>query len=93
MQRSVENLERITRKLFTSVISAHKCELFFTAVVRLQMIIGRGFGMDFPWDALGTIVGISLIFLLILLSPYILGALIGQILRFFRNLFGGDDDE
>ena len=49
--------------------------------------------MDFPWDALGTILGIGLIFTLICLSPYILAGLLGQILRFFRNLFGGDDDE
>lgn len=48
--------------------------------------------MDSIWDAVGTIAGISLILILIPLAPYILGALIGQIGRFFRNLFGGDDD-
>ena len=48
--------------------------------------------MDFPWDAVGTIVGIGLIFVLIGLAPSILGMLIGEIGRFFRNLFGGDDD-
>ena len=48
--------------------------------------------MDFPWDALGTIMGIGLIFTLIVLAPDLLGMLIGQIARFFRNLFGGDDD-
>ena len=48
--------------------------------------------MDSIWDALGASVGISLILILIPLAPYILGALIGQIARFFRNLFGGDDD-
>ena len=48
--------------------------------------------MDFPWDALLTIVGIFIIFALIGFAPSILGMLIGEIIRFFRNLFGGDDD-
>ena len=48
--------------------------------------------MDFPWDALGTILGIGLIFALIMCAPSLLGMLIGEIARFFRNLFGGDDD-
>lgn len=49
--------------------------------------------MSFPWEALATIVGIGLIFTLICLAPSLLGMLIGEIGRFFRNLFGGDDDE
>lgn len=48
--------------------------------------------MDFPWDALVTFVGIALILILIMLAPGLLGMLIGEIVRFFRNLFGGDDD-
>lgn len=48
--------------------------------------------MDFPWDAVGIIVGVGLIFLLICCAPSLLGMLIGEIARFFRNLFGGDDD-
>lgn len=52
----------------------------------------RRLGMDFPWDALGTIIGIGLIFTLIIFSPYIVIILIGAIIRFFRNLFSGDDD-
>ena len=48
--------------------------------------------MDFPWDALGTIVGVVLILALIAFAPSLLGMLIGEIVRFFRNLFGGDDD-
>ena len=49
--------------------------------------------MDFPWDALGTIVGIGLIFALIGFAPGFLLMLIGEIIKFFRNLFGGDDDD
>lgn len=48
--------------------------------------------MDFPWDALGIIVGAGLIFALIACAPSLLGMLIGEIARFFRNLFGRDDD-
>ena len=48
--------------------------------------------MDFPWDALWTVLGICAIGALVLLAPSILGILIGEIGRFFRNLFGGDDD-
>lgn len=48
--------------------------------------------MDFPWDALGILVGVVLIFALIGFAPSLLGMLIGEIIRFFRNLFGGDDD-
>ncbi len=48
--------------------------------------------MDFPWDALGIIVGAGVIFTLIACAPGLLGMLIGEIGRFFRNLFGGDDD-
>ena len=53
--------------------------------------------MSFPWEALLTMLGISfglaLLFLLICNFPVIIGALIGQILRFFKNLFGGKDDD
>jgi len=49
--------------------------------------------MDFPWDAVGTIVGISLIFVLIMCAPSILARLIGEIGTFIRNLFRGDDDD
>ena len=49
--------------------------------------------MGFPWGALLTMIAVPMIFLLIGLSPAIFGALIGQIIRFFRNLFGGKDDD
>lgn len=49
--------------------------------------------MDFPWDALLDIIVIPMIFVLILLSPYILGAFIGQVIKLFRNLFSEKDDD
>lgn len=50
--------------------------------------------MGFPWtDVLGGIVPIAVIVVLLMLSPAIIGSLIGQIIRFFRYLFGIKDDD
>lgn len=44
-------------------------------------------------DLLAAVLPITVIIVLIMASPAIIGSLIGQILRFFRNLFGGKDDD
>ena len=53
--------------------------------------------MDFPWDALwilaSALIPLVVIAVLFMASPAIIGALIGQIIRFFRYLFGKKDDE
>ena len=50
--------------------------------------------MEFPWaDVLGGILLAVVVIGLIMLSPAIIGTLIGQIIRFFRNLFSDKDDE
>ena len=50
--------------------------------------------MEFPWaDVLGGILPAVVVIGLIMLSPAIIGTLIGQIIRFFRNFFSDKDDE
>jgi len=50
--------------------------------------------MDFPLaDVLGGIVPIAVVIGLLMLSPAIIGSLIGQIIRFFRYIFGRKDDD
>lgn len=49
--------------------------------------------MPFPWrDVLGGL-GLPILVVLIVLSPAIVGALIGEIIRFFKNIFGRGDEE
>lgn len=45
------------------------------------------------FDLLAAILPLTVIVVLIMAAPAIIGSLIGQILRFFRNLFGGKDDD
>ena len=49
--------------------------------------------MDFPLKELLEGLGLPIIIILFMLSPAIVGALLGQIIRLFLNIFGkGDDD-
>ncbi len=49
--------------------------------------------MDFPLaDILGGL-GLPILIILLMLSPAIIGTLIGQIIRFFRYIFGAKDDD
>ena len=45
------------------------------------------------FDMLAAALPLTIIVVLIMASPAIIGALIGQILRFFRNIFSGKDDD
>ena len=50
--------------------------------------------MDSPWaDVLGGIIPITVVIVLLMLSPAIIGTLIGHIIRFFRYLFGIKDED
>ena len=50
--------------------------------------------MDFPWEEIIDGMGLPiLIILLMLLSPAIIGALIGQIAKLIRNIFIRKDDD
>ena len=49
--------------------------------------------MDFPWEIFPALLSVAVLLALIMLSPVIIGSLIGQIAQFFRNLFGGKDDD
>ena len=49
--------------------------------------------MSFPWEALLPLFGFVGVVLLFMLAPAILGSLIGQIIRFFKSLFSGKDDD
>lgn len=44
-------------------------------------------------ELLGAALPIVIIITLIMAAPAIIGSLIGQIIRFFRNIFGGKDDD
>ena len=44
-------------------------------------------------ELLAAVLPLTIIVVLIMASPAIIGALIGQILRFFRNIFSGKDDD
>ena len=49
--------------------------------------------MGFPWRELIDGMGLPILVILIMLAPAIVGALLGEIIRFFRHLFGRDDAE
>ena len=49
--------------------------------------------MEFPWEIIPTLLGVTAVIIVITAAPAILGSLIGQILRLFRNLLGGGDDD
>jgi len=50
--------------------------------------------MEFPLaELLGALIPIMVIIVLVMMFPAIIGALIGQILRFFKNIFCGKDDD
>lgn len=49
--------------------------------------------MDFPLEDILGGLGLPILIVLIMLSPAIIGALIGQIIRLIRNLLGLKDDD
>lgn len=49
--------------------------------------------MEFPWEIVPILLGATAVVVVIMLAPAIVGSLIGQIIRFFRNLFGGGDND
>lgn len=49
--------------------------------------------MSFPVEALFTVIGVTLVLLLIGCAPSLLGMLIGQIGSLIRNIFTKDDDD
>ena len=49
--------------------------------------------MDFPWaDVLGGL-GLPILIVILMCSPMIVGMLIGQIIKFFRYLFGSKNED
>ncbi len=49
--------------------------------------------MDFPWEVIPIFLGATAVVVVIMAAPAILGSLIGQIIRFFRSILGGGDDD
>lgn len=49
--------------------------------------------MGFPWRELIDGMGLPILIILIMASPAIIGCLLGEVIRFFKQLFGKDDDE
>lgn len=49
--------------------------------------------MGFPWEEVIDGMGLPILIILLMLSPAIVGALIGQIARLIRNIFSRKDDD
>lgn len=49
--------------------------------------------MGFPLEEIIGGMGLPILIILLMLSPAIIGALIGQIGRLFRNIFSRKDDD
>lgn len=49
--------------------------------------------MDFPWEEIIDGMGLPILIILLMLSPAIIGALIGQIARLIRSIFSRKDDD
>lgn len=49
--------------------------------------------MGFPWEEVLAGLGLPILVVLFLASPAIFGCLLGEVLRFFKLLFGKDEDE
>lgn len=49
--------------------------------------------MEFPWEALFTVIGIALVLLLVINAPMILVMLLTGIIRLIRTLFSKQDED
>lgn len=49
--------------------------------------------MGFPWEEVIGGMGLPILIILLMLSPAIIGTLIGQIARLIRNIFSRKDDD
>ena len=49
--------------------------------------------MEFPWDALFTVIGIALVLVLVFHAPTLLLMLLTGIIKFIKSLFSKEDED